>query len=43
MVDLKETPKTFRIVTKLEPYTEHFGMNLARRTLLGLIKYCFTE
>lgn len=31
--------QTFRIVTKLEPYTEHFGMNLARRTLLGLIKY----
>ncbi|NLS13875.1 deoxyguanosinetriphosphate triphosphohydrolase family protein [Vibrio sp. SM6] len=31
--------QTFRIVTKLEPYTEHFGMNLARRTLLGLMKY----
>ncbi|KOO16864.1 deoxyguanosinetriphosphate triphosphohydrolase [Vibrio xuii] len=31
--------QTFRIVTKLEPYTELFGMNLARRTLLGLIKY----
>ncbi|NMP15626.1 MULTISPECIES: anti-phage deoxyguanosine triphosphatase [unclassified Thalassotalea] len=31
--------QTFRIVTKLEPYTEHFGMNLTRRTLLGLIKY----
>lgn len=31
--------QTFRIVTKLEPYTEQFGMNLARRTLLGLIKY----
>jgi len=31
--------QTFRIVTKLEPYTEHFGMNLARRTLLGLVKY----
>ncbi|EFP97347.1 anti-phage deoxyguanosine triphosphatase [Vibrio caribbeanicus] len=31
--------QTFRIVTKLEPYTESFGMNLARRTLLGLIKY----
>ncbi|MGF1908277.1 deoxyguanosinetriphosphate triphosphohydrolase family protein [Vibrio kasasachensis] len=31
--------QTFRIVTKLEPYTEHFGMNLVRRTLLGLIKY----
>lgn len=31
--------QTFRIVTQLEPYTEQFGMNLARRTLLGLIKY----
>lgn len=31
--------QTFRIVTQLEPYTEHFGMNLARRTLLGLMKY----
>lgn len=31
--------QTFRIVTKLEPYTALFGMNLARRTLLGLIKY----
>jgi len=31
--------QTFRIVTKLEPYTEQFGMNLTRRTLLGLIKY----
>ncbi|CAH0533846.1 Deoxyguanosinetriphosphate triphosphohydrolase-like protein [Vibrio stylophorae] len=31
--------QTFRIVTKLEPYTEHHGMNLTRRTLLGLIKY----
>jgi dGTPase len=31
--------QTFRIVTKLEPYTELFGMNLSRRTLLGLIKY----
>ncbi|NOH79188.1 deoxyguanosinetriphosphate triphosphohydrolase family protein [Vibrio sp. RE86] len=31
--------QTFRIVAKLEPYTEHFGMNLARRTLLGLLKY----
>ncbi|WP_260259327.1 anti-phage deoxyguanosine triphosphatase [Vibrio intestinalis] len=31
--------QTFRIVTKLEPYTENFGMNLVRRTLLGLIKY----
>lgn len=31
--------QTFRIVTKLEPYTEAHGMNLSRRTLLGLIKY----
>lgn len=31
--------QTFRIVTCLEPYTENHGMNLARRTLLGLIKY----
>ncbi|MGR5143796.1 anti-phage deoxyguanosine triphosphatase [Photobacterium sp. DNB23_23_1] len=31
--------QTFRIVTLLEPYTEHFGMNLSRRTLLGLLKY----
>ncbi|MBW8190097.1 deoxyguanosinetriphosphate triphosphohydrolase family protein [Neiella marina] len=31
--------QTFRIVTTLEPYTEFFGMNLARRSLLGLVKY----
>lgn len=31
--------QTFRIVTKLEPYTADSGMNLSRRTLLGLIKY----
>jgi len=31
--------QTFRIVAKLEPYSEHYGMNLTRRTLLGLIKY----
>lgn len=31
--------QTFRIVTQLEPYTENYGMNLARRTLLGLMKY----
>lgn len=31
--------QTFRIVTLLEPYTEGFGMNLSRRTLLGLLKY----
>jgi dGTPase len=31
--------QTFRIVTLLEPYTENYGMNLSRRTLLGLLKY----
>ncbi|WP_394210584.1 anti-phage deoxyguanosine triphosphatase [Enterovibrio calviensis] len=31
--------QTFRIVSLLEPYTEQDGMNLARRTLLGLLKY----
>ncbi|MBO9491762.1 deoxyguanosinetriphosphate triphosphohydrolase family protein [Endozoicomonas sp. G2_1] len=31
--------QTFRIVSQLEPFSEHFGMNLARRTLLGLLKY----
>ena len=31
--------QTFRIVTKLESYTQANGMNLARRTLLGLVKY----
>ncbi|MEZ9525758.1 anti-phage deoxyguanosine triphosphatase [Enterovibrio norvegicus] len=31
--------QTFRIVSLLEPYTESDGMNLARRTLLGLLKY----
>ena len=31
--------KTFRILTRLEPYTEHHGMNLSRRTLLGVLKY----
>ncbi|MCC2615646.1 deoxyguanosinetriphosphate triphosphohydrolase family protein [Aestuariibacter halophilus] len=31
--------QTFRIITKLEPYTEQDGMNLTRRTLLGLVKY----
>ncbi|GIU29409.1 deoxyguanosinetriphosphate triphosphohydrolase-like protein [Shewanella colwelliana] len=31
--------QTFRILTALEPYTEHFGMNLCRRTLLGILKY----
>lgn len=31
--------QTFRIVTKLEPYTPEHGMNLTRRTVLGLVKY----
>lgn len=31
--------QTFRIVSHLEPYSEGYGMNLARRTLLGLTKY----
>lgn len=31
--------QTFRILTKLEAYTESNGMNLARRSLLGVIKY----
>jgi len=37
--------QTFRIVTQLEPYTEFNGMNLTRRTLLGLLKYpvCLSE
>ncbi|MCK3654730.1 dGTPase [Pasteurellaceae bacterium Macca] len=31
--------QSFRIVTQLEPYTEKAGMNLTRRTLLGILKY----
>ncbi|MDH2924370.1 dGTPase [Nicoletella semolina] len=31
--------QSFRIVTQLEPYTEATGMNLTRRTLLGILKY----
>jgi len=31
--------QTFRIVSHLEPFSECYGMNLSRRTLLGLIKY----
>ena len=31
--------QTFRIVGKLEPYTAAGGMDLCRRTLLGLLKY----
>lgn len=34
--------QTFRILTQLEPYTEHNGMNLTRRSLLGLLKYPVT-
>jgi len=31
--------QTFRIVGKLEPYSAEGGMDLTRRTLLGLLKY----
>ncbi|QDF67182.1 deoxyguanosinetriphosphate triphosphohydrolase family protein [Shewanella sp. SNU WT4] len=31
--------QTLRILTKLEPYTLDDGMNLCRRTLLGVLKY----
>lgn len=31
--------QTLRIVAKLEPYTPRHGMDLTRRTLLGLLKY----
>jgi len=31
--------QTLRIVAKLEPFSEYHGMNLSRRTLLGLMKY----
>ena len=31
--------QTLRIVAKLEPYTQQHGMDLTRRTLLGLLKY----
>lgn len=31
--------QTFRILTRLETYSENDGMNLARRTLLGVVKY----
>lgn len=31
--------QTFRIVARLEPFSKHNGMNLSRRTLLGLLKY----
>ena len=37
--------QTFRILTQLEQYTEYNGMNLTRRSLLGLLKYpiCLNE
>lgn len=31
--------QTFRLLTKLEPYTPNAGMNLTRRTILGVVKY----
>ncbi len=31
--------QTFRILTCLEPYTTDYGMNLTRRSLLGVLKY----
>lgn len=31
--------QTLRIVARLEPFSDGYGMNLSRRTLLGLIKY----
>ncbi|WP_040977521.1 anti-phage deoxyguanosine triphosphatase [Necropsobacter massiliensis] len=31
--------QTFRLLTRLEPYTPTAGMNLTRRTLLGIVKY----
>ncbi|MDD0824446.1 anti-phage deoxyguanosine triphosphatase [Mannheimia sp. AT1] len=31
--------QSLRIMTQLEPYTEKAGMNLTRRTLLGVMKY----
>ena len=31
--------QTFRIVARTEPFSEHAGMNLTRRALLGLLKY----
>jgi dGTPase len=31
--------QTFRIITQLEPYTADHGMNLCRRSILGLVKY----
>lgn len=31
--------QTFRIICLLEPYTQDHGMNLCRRSILGLVKY----
>jgi dGTPase len=31
--------QTLRVVARLEPYTDGFGMDLTRRALLGLLKY----
>jgi dGTPase len=31
--------QTLRVVTRLEAHTDHFGLDLARRTLLGVLKY----
>ncbi len=31
--------QTFRIVTQLEPYSLHHGMNFCRRSILGITKY----
>ncbi len=31
--------QTFRLLTRLEPYTPNAGMNLTRRTILGVVKY----
>jgi len=31
--------QTLRIVARLEPFSEGYGMNLSRRSLLGLLKY----
>ncbi|KPU83478.1 deoxyguanosinetriphosphate triphosphohydrolase, partial [Psychromonas sp. PRT-SC03] len=31
--------QTFRILTQLEPYTQYNGMNLTKRSLLGILKY----
>ncbi|MFW1744581.1 dGTPase, partial [Acinetobacter johnsonii] len=35
----KGNGQTLRIVTKLGEFHDHYGLNLTRRTLLGLVKY----